>query len=81
VAGCHHQMHLDVSRVHQSRVQKAVGSVVATPLWAKWENVTPTPKSGRLGVFRDSQKLRRQFEGSNLLALLRSLYQWKALEV
>jgi len=34
----------------------------------------------KLGVLRDSQKLRRQFEGSNLLALMRSLYKWKALE-
>jgi hypothetical protein len=55
--------------------------VLATPLWAKWENATPTPKSGRLGVLRDSRKFRRRFEGSNFLALLRSLYQWKALEV
>jgi len=22
--------------------------IVATPLWAKWENATPTPKSGDL---------------------------------
>jgi hypothetical protein len=35
----------------------------------------------RLGVLRDSWKLRRRFEGSNLLALARSLYQWKALEM
>ncbi len=48
---------------------------VATPLWAKWENATPTPKMWRLGVLRDSRKLRRQFEGSNLLALMCSLYQ------
>jgi hypothetical protein len=25
-----------------------VGESVATPLWAKWENATPTPKSGNL---------------------------------
>jgi hypothetical protein len=47
---------------------------------AKCENATHTPKSGRLGVLRDSQKFRRRFEGSNLLALVRSLYQWKFLE-
>jgi hypothetical protein len=27
VAGCRHQVHLDASQVHQSRVQKVVGSV------------------------------------------------------
>jgi hypothetical protein len=53
---------------------------VATPLWAKWDNVTPTPKSGDLESFGTSEKLKRRFEGSNLLALARSLYQWKALE-
>jgi hypothetical protein len=46
---------------------------VAIPHWAKWENATPTPKSGKLGVLRDSQKFKRQFEGSNLLTLARSL--------
>jgi hypothetical protein len=51
------------------------GKSVASPLWAKWENATPTPKSGRLGVLRDSQKLKRRFEGTNLLALVRFLYQ------
>ncbi len=54
---------------------------VATPLWAKWENATPTPKSGRLGVLQDSQKFKRRFEGSNLLALVRSLCHWKDVEV
>jgi hypothetical protein len=34
----------------------------------------------RLGVLQDSQKFKRRFEGSNLFALMRSLYQWKALE-
>jgi hypothetical protein len=29
----------------------------------------------RLGSLRDSRKFRRRFEGSNLLALMRSLYQ------
>ncbi len=36
----------------------------------KWEN----------GVLWDSRILRRRFEGSNLLALVRSLYQWKLLK-
>jgi len=35
----------------------------------------------RLGLLRDSRKFRRRFEGSNLLAFSRVLYQWKALEV
>jgi hypothetical protein len=37
------------------------------------------PKVGKWSLC-DSQKLRRRFEGSNLLALVRSLYQGKALE-
>jgi len=34
------------------------GLVVATPLWAKWENATPTPKSGKMessGTFKNSE--------------------------
>ncbi len=38
-----------------------------------------TPKLGE-GVPVDSQNVREQLEGSNLNDLLRSLYQWKALE-
>jgi hypothetical protein len=38
-----------------------------------------TPKLGE-GVPVDSRNFREQFEGSNLNGLLRSLYQWKALE-
>jgi len=38
-----------------------------------------TPKLGE-GVSMDSQNFRERFEGSNLNGLLRSLYQWKALE-
>jgi len=38
-----------------------------------------TPKLGE-GVPVDSQNFRERFEGSNLNGLLRSLYQWKALE-
>ncbi len=38
-----------------------------------------TPKLGE-GVPMDSQNFRERFEGSNLNGLLRSLYQWKALE-
>jgi len=34
----------------------------------------------RKGVPVDSQNFRERFEGSNLNGLLRSLYQWKALE-
>jgi len=39
-----------------------------------------TPKLGE-GVPVDSRNFRERFEGSNLNGLLRSLYQWKALEV
>jgi hypothetical protein len=38
-----------------------------------------TPKLGKV-VPVDSQNFRERFEGSNLNGLLRSLYQWKALE-
>jgi hypothetical protein len=38
-----------------------------------------TPKLGE-GVPMDSRNFRERFEGSNLNVLLRSLYQWKALE-
>ncbi len=38
-----------------------------------------TPKLGE-GVLVDSRNFRERFEGSNLNGLLRSLYQWKALE-
>jgi len=38
-----------------------------------------TPKLGE-GVPVDSWNFRERFEGSNLNGLLRSLYQWKALE-
>jgi hypothetical protein len=34
-----------------------------------------------LGVFRDSQKLRAQLQGSKHLTLRRFLYHWKGLEV
>jgi hypothetical protein len=37
------------------------------------------PKLGE-GVPMDSRNFRERFEGSNLNGLLRSLYQWKALE-
>jgi hypothetical protein len=38
-----------------------------------------TPKLGE-GVPANSQNFKERFEGSNLNVLLRSLYQWKALE-
>jgi hypothetical protein len=42
---------------------------------AKCENAIHIPKSGKIVVLRDFQKLKRRFEGSNLLALARFLYQ------
>jgi len=53
---------------------------IATPLWGSvWECNSHSQKWEN-GVLRNSRKLRRRFEGSNHLALARSLYQWKALE-
>jgi len=56
-------------------------AVVATPLWAKWENSTPTPKSGDFESSGFPKNLEDNLRESNLLALSRSLYQLKALEV
>jgi len=47
---------------------------------AKCENATHTPKSGKMESSGTLENLEDDLRGSNLLALVRSLYQWKALE-
>jgi len=56
------------------------GTLCHNPTLGKVGECNSHSQKWRLGVVRDSRKLRRRFEGSNLLALMRSLYQWKALE-
>ncbi len=58
-----------------------IGSTVATPLWAKCEDETHTPKKWELGVFRDSRNFRAQQQRAKHLAMKCSLYRWKGLEV
>jgi hypothetical protein len=36
---------------------------VTTPLWAKWENATPTPKSGDLESFGTPENLEDDLRG------------------
>jgi len=45
---CHtHQQPIDSLKGNQER-SNPLRSIVATPLWAKWEDETPTPKVGDL---------------------------------
>jgi len=51
---------------------------VATPLWAKWENATPTPKSGDLESSRtpenseDDLRVKSPFLGAFFISMERS---------
>jgi hypothetical protein len=54
---------------------------VATLVLEEWEDDTHIPKNGDLGVHRDSQNFRVQFQGSKHLALKRCLYHWKSIKV
>jgi len=56
------------------------GGECCNPILGKVGECNSHSQKWRLGVLRDSRKLRRRFDGSNLLALVRFLYQWKALE-
>jgi hypothetical protein len=47
---------------------------------AKCENATHTPKSGKMKSFGTPESSEDDLRGSNLLALVRYLYQWKGLE-
>jgi hypothetical protein len=66
--------------LHATKVGRH-SAVVATPLWAKWENATPTPKSGDFESSETPKNSEDDLRESNLLTLPRSLYQWKVLEV
>jgi len=69
--GCGPRGSLGVTSDTPGSVGKCEGVSLHTP--------KATPKLGE-GVSVDSQNFRERFEGSNLNNLLRSLYQWKALE-
>jgi hypothetical protein len=64
---------------HNTSITNIAG--VTTPVWAKCEDETHTPKKWELGVLLDSQKFRAWFQGSKHLELESSLYRWKGLEV
>jgi len=68
--------------VDEKRSKKKVekGRACRNPTLAKVGEHHSHSQKWRLGVPRDSRKLRRRFEGSNLLALARSLCHWKGLE-
>jgi len=48
---------------------------------AKCEKATHTPKSGKMKPSGTLENSEDNLRGSNLLALVRSLYQWKDFEV
>jgi hypothetical protein len=56
------------------------GGGCCNPTLGKLGECNSHSQKWRFGVLWDSRKLRRRFEGSNLLSLARSLYQWKGLE-
>ncbi len=71
-------MEVDKETLEEEEVMEVI---VATPLWVKWEDETPTPKVEDLKSFGTPECLEFDNRGKKHLALGCSWYHWKGLEV